>query len=160
MEEKYALVAQLVGSFHIPNQALIFWLGSGMDRLPIVNQLPAGVINEDIMCSAHHSPSACLEELQNILGGWSSGVIIAIVGMSNGLGPLLSARTSWPVLGVCSSAKEHPEDVWSNLRLPSNVPMGTFLSADNAVQAALNILAQNNPAVYAERQYAIEELDK
>ena len=63
-------------------------------------------------------------------------------------------------LPITHKEEEHPEDVWSSLRMPSQVPMLTVLSPKNAVLAGLNILAQTNPIAYMYRQHAIEELDK
>jgi phosphoribosylaminoimidazole carboxylase/phosphoribosylaminoimidazole-succinocarboxamide synthase len=157
--DKYALVADLVNRFTIPKQAVVFWRGSKSDDLPEFPEL-AGVEKVDIVKSGHKSPGACLTNLEEVLANYpEGGVILALVGMSNGLGPTLAARTSWPTIGVAITAETHPEDVWSSLRLPSQVPMMTVLSPKNAVLAALNILAQKNPVVYMHRQYEIEKLD-
>ena len=75
------------------------------------------------------------------------------------IGPTLAARITWPVASVCNSFKDFPEDAWSNLRMPSHVPMATFAKDTNAVEFALNVLAQKNPAIYMQRQKAIERLD-
>lgn len=159
--EKYALVAQLVGRMNFPSQAIVFWRGSTEDKLPKINFELPGITIIDTVKSGHKSPAAVCEMLEAPLAAYpEGGVIIALVGMSNGLGPILSARTSWPVIGVSITANEHPEDVWSSLRMPSQVPMLTVLSPKNAVLAALNILAQKNPTAYMHRQYAIEELEK
>jgi len=56
--------------------------------------------------------------------------------------------------------KDYPEDIWSSIRMPSDVPLMTAWPEENAVLIALNILAQKNPAIYAERQLKIESLDK
>lgn len=158
--DKYALVASLVNRFTISKQAIVLWRGSKDDKLPEVPAL-AGVEKVEVIKSGHKSPSACLSSLEDVLAAHpEGGVVLALVGMSNGLGPTLAARTSWPVIGVAITAEEHPEDVWSSLRMPSQVPMMTVLSPKNAVLAGLNILAQTNPIAYMYRQYAIEELDK
>jgi len=155
----YALVARLVEQFRIPKQAIVIWRGSKDDPLPEVPSV-AGVNIEDVILSGHKSPQRCLIHLEKILTVFpEGGVILVYVGMSDGLGPVLSARTNWPVIGVPTKADEFQDDVWSSLRMPSQVPMGTILSSKNAVLMALDILAQKNPAAYAYRQLAIEELD-
>jgi len=160
VENKYARVAQLVSQFRIPTQALVFWRGSESDKLPDVNPV-AGLNIERPVISAHKKPTYAIEELERIHTVYpEGGVIIALVGMSNGLGPTLSARTDWPVISVCTTANEHPEDVWSNLRMPSDVPNLTVLSPKNAVLSAFNILGEKNPAIYALRRLTIEALDK
>jgi len=155
-----ALVEQLASQFRIPKQTLVFWRGSESDKLPEMDTL-AGLTIERPVISAHKKPTYAMEELERLHTIYpEGGVIIALVGMSNGLGPILSARTDWPVISVCTTANEHPEDVWSNLRMPSDVPNLTVLSAKNALLAAFDILGQKNPAIYAYRRLAIEELDK
>ncbi|MEI6774510.1 MAG: phosphoribosylaminoimidazolesuccinocarboxamide synthase [bacterium] len=166
VQENYVRVAELTNQLRIPKQAIVFWRGSDKDPLERFadNKFPGeilpGIIHENILASGHKSPGKVIEALEDLHAKYPEGaVIIAIVGMSNGLGPILSARTSWPVLSYCNSAKTNPEDVWSNLRMPSGVPNTTFLSLDNAYLAALNILSAKNPAAYKLRQYAIETLE-
>ena len=73
----------------------------------------------------------------------------AHIGRSNGAGPSLSAMSTIPVITVPASVKEFPDDVWSSLRAPSNVPVMTVLEPSNAVLAALQILSARNPRLYA-----------
>ncbi|MFP4514884.1 MAG: phosphoribosylaminoimidazolesuccinocarboxamide synthase [Parcubacteria group bacterium] len=163
VSSKYDLVAKLSEKFHLPKQAIVFWRGSESDPLPLgmIKEHESLVHFKDIGISGHKSPKKAIEKLEKIMAAYpEGGVIIPIVGMSNGLGPMLAARTSWPVIAVPATAKEVPEDVWSSLRLPSKVPMMTVLSASNATLAAFNILALKNPAIYAEMQKRIEKLDK
>jgi len=162
VEQKYGIVAGLVQQFRIPSQALVFWRGSEGDDFP---KLPkdfrsVGFAVEQVTASGHKSPRLSIDTLEEILAKYpDGGVILLAVGRSNGLGPTLAARTNWPVASVCNSFKEFPDDVWSNLRMPSRVPMATFLYESNAVEFALNVLAQKNPAIYMQRQKEIEKLD-
>lgn len=161
--DKYALIVKLVERFRIPKQAIVIWRGSKDDPSPGAPSAPsvAGIEIVDVILSGHKLPQQCLIRLEKILTNFpEGGMILACVGMSNGLGPVLAARTNWPVIGVPITADKFLDDVWSSLRMPSQVPMGTILSSKNAVFMALNILAQKNPAAYMHRQYAIEELDK
>jgi phosphoribosylaminoimidazole carboxylase PurE protein len=158
--DKYALVAALVQKFVVPRQALVVWRGSEKDVFPGV-MLAAGIEMRQITLSGHKATVACLDKLEELLANYpDGGVIITTVGMSNGLGPMLAAHTSWPVIAVPNTAKERPHDAWSSLEVPSGVPLATILSSGNAVLAALNILAQKNPLAYMLRQYAIEGLDQ
>jgi phosphoribosylaminoimidazole carboxylase/phosphoribosylaminoimidazole-succinocarboxamide synthase len=157
--DAYALVAGLVERLRIPEQVLVTWRGSDKDTFLEIPDV-AGIEEAYVVSSGHKSTSKCLAKLEETLADHpEGGVIIAVVGMSDGLGPMLAARTSWPVIAVPATAKERPHDVWSSLEMPSGVPLLTVLSPKNAVLAALNILAQKNPAAYMHRQYAIEELD-
>jgi phosphoribosylaminoimidazole carboxylase/phosphoribosylaminoimidazole-succinocarboxamide synthase len=159
IKDKYSLVAKLVQSFKIPNQALVLWRGSPSDDFPEVPAI-AGVKVVKITLSGHKSPQKCLVRLEQTLAEYpEGGVVIPIVGMSNGLGPTIAARTSWPVIAIPATAKSRPHDVWSSLESPSDVPLMTVLSPKNAILSALNILSQKNPAAYMTRQLVIEELD-
>jgi len=160
IEDKYALVAQLTKRFHIPRQALVFWKGSASDSSPDIPTV-AGIDVIEVTLSGHKSPNQCLERLKTVIQNYpEGGVILSIVGMSNGLGPTIAARTNWPTIAIPTTVKNQPHDIWSSLEMPGNVPLCTVLSHKNAVLAALNILAQKNPVAYMKRQATIESLDR
>jgi phosphoribosylcarboxyaminoimidazole (NCAIR) mutase len=71
----------------------------------------------------------------------------------------LAAHTSWPVISVPATLEDFPADIYSSLRMPSDVPMATVWPEKNAVLYALNILAQKNPYLNLFRQLAIEKMD-
>ena len=159
VEKKYGIVANLAEQFRIPQQALIIWRGSEKDESPKA-PLCYGVNNVNVVLSGHKATKVCLEELEKLMGNYpDGGVIIAKVGRSNGLGPILASHTTWPVIAIPATLKEFPEDLWSSIRMPSSVPLITAWPEENAVQAALNILAQKNPLLYAKLQEQIEKLD-
>lgn len=161
VEKKYGIVTGMIDKFKVPEQVLVLWRGSINDAWDIdgknLNGIP-GLHVEKVTLSGHKQPAKCLQKLNELQRQYPSGVIIAQVGMSNGLGPILAARSTWPVIGVPATAEKSPNDVWSSLSLPSRVPMLTCLPK-NADQAALNILAQQNPVLYMMNQFALEELD-
>ena len=163
VEKKYGLVASLAEQFRVPRQAIILWRGSDKDDFP---KIPAtlrdfGITIEEVTLSGHKVPQTSLNRLEEILGKYpDGGVILAKVGRSNGLGPVLAARTSWQVIAIPATLKDFPDDIWSSIRMPSGVPLLVAWPEENAVLAALNILGQKNPVTYAERQRAIEELDE
>ena len=161
VERKYGIVANLLQQFRVPEQVLVVWRGSEKDAWiadeELVNNIP-GVDMAKITLSGHKQTKKCLEMLDQIQIQYHSGVILDTIGMSKGLGPILAAHTTWPVIGVPTTADEFHEDVWSNLRLPSQTPMLVCLER-NGVRAALNILAQQNPTLYMQQQFEIEELD-
>lgn len=158
VEKKYGIVSSLVSQIRIPKQVLVFWKGSKDDPSPDL-QIPHIDTNE-IILSGHKSPRMAIARLNQIIGEYpDGGVIVAKVGRSNGLGPMLAARTNWPVIAIPATIEETPEDIWSSIRMPSNVPLLTVWPEKNALLAAQNILAQKNPFLYMERQMKIEEFD-
>jgi phosphoribosylaminoimidazole carboxylase/phosphoribosylaminoimidazole-succinocarboxamide synthase len=61
------------------------------------------------------------------------------------------------VITVPAGVKDFPDDVWSSLRAPSNVPVMTVLEPANAVLAAIQILSARNPRLYAHARAEIEK---
>jgi|GEM_PF-212896 len=166
VQENYMHVAAMADQLGIPKQPIILWRGSPNDKLEcfadekFLKAIPASIIIEDVVISGHKKPVKAAKKLNELHAKYPEGaVIIAIVGMSNGLGPTLSARTAWPVLSYCNTAETHPEDIWSSLRMPSEVPNATFMNLKDAYMFALDIFTQKSPAAYMARQFAIEELD-
>jgi phosphoribosylaminoimidazole carboxylase/phosphoribosylaminoimidazole-succinocarboxamide synthase len=163
VEKKYGIVADLVKNFKFSKQALVFWTGSKSDKRP---EIPAKLKDSHaftpvyVTISGHKATRIFLNALDELMVNHpEGGVILAKIGMSNGAGPILAPHTSWPVISIPASLKEFPEDIWSNVRMPSDVPMLVTNTDQNAIDAALNILAQKNPIAYMHRQLRIEELD-
>ena len=163
VERKYGLVASLTKKFRIPKQALVLWRGSDSDPLPELGLFKntTGVVIENVVLSGHKSTRQCLDALEKILGKYpDGGVILAKAGRSNGLGPIVAARTSWPVIAVPATIDSFPEDIWSSIRMPSKVPLATAWPESNAMLLAAEILAQKNPVLHQKRQMMIEKLDE
>ena len=160
VERKYEIVSDLTAGFRIPEQCIVLWRGSEKDCFPEISDDIAGLTIEYVTASGHKSPQTCLQILEKLLAKYpDGGVIIAKVGLSNGLGPTLAARTSWTVISIPATVSNFPDDIWSSLRMPSNVPMPVILSEGNAVLSAYRILAQKNPILYKELHRDIEQLD-
>ena len=165
VERKYAIVASLVEQFRVPKQGLIVWRGSESDDYPLSPEevsdwLEMGVVVEPVVMSGHKSTRMSLDKLEEVLTKYpDGGVIIAKVGRSNGLGPVLAAHTSWQVIAIPATMKSFPGDVHSSTRMPSKVPMATVWPDSNAILAAKNILGIKNPILYMDRQLAIEAMD-
>lgn len=152
---KYRQVAELTNQFSLPLQRLTLWRGSDKDNIdPFHEQLTKLVLKPQVVtnvltCSMHKQPGLAYEMLQQHLQEIPDTVIVAFVGRSNGAGPTLSANATVPVITVPANYKDFPDDVWSSLRTPSNVPVMTVLEPANAMLAALQILAMRNPSIYA-----------
>lgn len=155
---KYRRVAEVTGHFGLPRQRIILWRGSESDNTePFAKALGEF---KDMMtvvtCSIHKEPVAGAAILHKMIQEVPDSVVIANIGRSNGAGPTLSAMSTVPVITVPANAREFPEDVWSSLRGPSNVPVMTVLEPANAVLAALQILSARNPRIYARVRGEIE----
>lgn len=160
--DNYRRVAAITGGFRVPPQRVIIWTGSVKDDVtPIeeaVKEYSDGCIPTAWeACSIHKEPVRAGGELTRLVQETPNSVIIALIGMSNGAGPTLSACTTVPVITIPASIKSFQDDVWSCLRTPSFVPVSTVLSPANAALAALEILALNNPQIYMLLRERLEE---
>ena len=114
VERKYGIVAWLVQQWRIPNLALVFWRGSEKDSFPKLDSklmnMP-GLNIEEVTLSGHKSPQMVLNKLNKLIGKYpDGGVIVVKVGMSNGLGPMLAARSSWTVINIPATLKSFPNE--------------------------------------------------
>ncbi|MEI6351982.1 MAG: phosphoribosylaminoimidazolesuccinocarboxamide synthase [Verrucomicrobiota bacterium] len=158
----YHRVADITSHFRIPRQRIVIWSGSESDDVsPVKNaiaKLSGGAADvAQIACSVHKEPVRSIKELNRLVQTVPDTVVIAYIGRSNGAGPTLSAATTVPVITVPASFKDFPEDVWSSLRTPSNVPVTTVLEPANAALAALEILALRNPRLHMHLREVLEE---
>jgi phosphoribosylaminoimidazole carboxylase PurE protein len=155
---KYARVADITGRFRLPRQQIILWRGSGADESDVYSKALGDLADlmTVVTCSIHKEPVRGFVQFHRMIQEVPDTVVIANIGRSNGAGPVLSATSTVPVITVPASAKDFPDDVWSCLRAPSNVPVMTVLEPANAVLAALQILSARNPRVYARLRAEIE----
>lgn len=155
---KYRRVAEITDRFQLPRQRIILWRGSESDKTdPFIAALgDLKDLMEVVTCSVHKEPVRGATTLYRMAQEIPDSVMIANIGRSNGAGPTLSALTQIPVITVPAGYREFPDDVWSSLRAPSNVPVMTVLEPANAVLAALQILSTRNPRIYAHVRGAIE----
>jgi phosphoribosylaminoimidazole carboxylase/phosphoribosylaminoimidazole-succinocarboxamide synthase len=156
---KYARVAEVTSHFRIPSQRIILWRGSDQDNPEPLSKALGEFANmmEVVTCSIHKEPVRGAVTLYRMLQEVPDSVVIALIGRSNGAGPVLSALSTAPVITVPAAFKEFPDDVWSCLRGPSAVPVMTVVEPANAVLAALQILSARNPHIYAHVRGEIEK---
>ncbi|MGH6769692.1 MAG: phosphoribosylaminoimidazolesuccinocarboxamide synthase, partial [Xanthobacteraceae bacterium] len=155
---KYRRVADITSRFRLPRQQILLWRGSESDRTDAFSHALGELADlmTIVTCSIHKEPVRGASVLHRMIQEVPDTVVIANIGRSNGAGPVLSAMSTVPVITVPASAKDFPEDVWSSLRAPSNVPVMTVLEPANAVLAALQILSARNPRIYARVRGEIE----
>lgn len=138
-----------------PEVGIIMGSKSDMDHANKIKDALArdyGVNDVEIrVCSAHKSTQYTLETVAGLMQWPSCQVIIACAGRSNGLGPVAACNTTVPVINnpPVSDISQLSADLWSSLRLPSNVGCTTVLGAENAALAAAHIIANLSPFTWA-----------
>ncbi|MBN1336917.1 MAG: AIR carboxylase family protein [Deltaproteobacteria bacterium] len=103
---------------------------------------PYGVAVDMRVLSAHKNGEA-LPALAELYGGSADrGVVVAVAGLSNGLGGALAANLPVPVLSCppFTDLADLQVNLASSMMLPSEVPAGTILSPSNAAHLALRCL--------------------
>jgi phosphoribosylaminoimidazole carboxylase PurE protein len=157
--EKYRRVAEITGRFRVPLQRIILWRGSESDKTEAFTAALGELADlvTVVTRSAHKEPIAAANTLYRLAQEVPDAVVLAYIGRSNGAGPILSALSTLPVITVPAGYRDFPDDVWSSLRAPSNVPVMTVLEPSNAVLAALQILSARNPRIYAKLRGDIEQ---
>ncbi len=162
MAQVFARGLEITSRFQVPpKQQIVIWTGSPKDEVSKFKEwleshpLPIQVVY--VALSAHKQPVLAVQKLQQLVQMTPDTVVVAFIGRSNGAGPTLSGAVSVPVLTVPADFQKMPEDVWSSLRTPSDVPVSTMLEPGNALLQAVQILAMRNPQLYMELRHRQED---
>lgn len=101
--------------------------------------------------SAHKGTRKTLDLAAQIQQWTSAKAVIAIAGMSNGLGPVLAANLPIPVISSppTTDVATLSSDIWSSLRIPSGMSTATVVGADQAALFAAHIVANSDPFVWS-----------
>jgi len=109
-----------------------------------------GVPAQMRVTSAHKGTSETMSIMQQYEGSGVPTVFIAVAGRSNGLGPVLSGNTSYPVI---NSPPIKPDtaarDVWSSLDVPSGLGCTTVMYPEAAGLAAAQILGLTDHVIWS-----------
>ncbi|XP_055290390.1 bifunctional phosphoribosylaminoimidazole carboxylase/phosphoribosylaminoimidazole succinocarboxamide synthetase isoform X3 [Moschus berezovskii] len=109
-----------------------------------------GIPCELRVTSAHKGPDETLKIKAEYEGDGIPTVFVAVAGRSNGLGPVLSGNTAYPVISCPPLTPDWgAQDVWSSLRLPSGLGCSTILSPEGSAQFAAQIFGLNNHLIWA-----------
>lgn len=115
-----------------------------------------GIPCELRVTSAHKGPDETLRIKAQYEGDGIPTVFVAVAGRSNGLGPVLSGNTAYPVISCPPLTPDWgAQDVWSSLRLPSGLGCSTVLSPEGSAQFAAQIFGLNNHLVWARLRASI-----
>lgn len=91
--------------------------------------------------SAHKSTVDTLQIVRKYEAEYDRLVFIAVAGRSNGLGPVLSGNTTYPVINCPPVKPDNVNlDIWSSLNVPSGLGCGTVMYPEAAALNAAQIL--------------------
>ncbi|KAJ8332395.1 hypothetical protein SKAU_G00425680 [Synaphobranchus kaupii] len=100
--------------------------------------------------SAHKGPDQTLSIKAQYEGDGIPTVFVAAAGRSNGLGPVMSGNTVYPVINCPPLTPDWgAQDVWSSLRMPSGLGCSTVLSPEAAAQFAAQVFGLGDHLVWS-----------
>ncbi|XP_021563165.1 multifunctional protein ADE2 [Carlito syrichta] len=115
-----------------------------------------GIPCELRVTSAHKGPDETLRIKAEYEGDGIPTVFVAVAGRSNGLGPVMSGNTAYPVISCPPITPDWgAQDVWSSLRLPSGLGCSTILSPEGSAQFAAQIFGLNNHLIWGKLRASI-----
>ncbi|XP_041861648.1 multifunctional protein ADE2 isoform X2 [Melanotaenia boesemani] len=99
--------------------------------------------------SAHKGPDETLRIKAEYEGDGIPTVFVAVAGRSNGLGPVMSGNTVYPVINCPPLTPDWgAQDVWSSLRMPTGLGCSTVLSPEAAAKFAAQIFGLTDHLVW------------
>lgn len=100
--------------------------------------------------SAHKATVGTLDIVRKYESEYGRLVFIAVAGRSNGLGPVLSGNTTYPVINCPPVKPDNVNlDIWSSLNVPSGLGCGTVLYPEAAALNAAQILGLGDYIIWA-----------
>jgi len=103
---------------------------------------PYGIMAELRVMSAHKNGEDIVSQMEDYHHSIEPGAVIAVAGLSNGLGGALAANLSIPVIN-CPPFKDQLDmliNINSSLMMPSRTPAATVIKPESAALAALRSL--------------------
>jgi len=154
LKEKFEWVSEKLDKFQTPPKGrVVVLLGSESDR-PHGEKVRGACQGLGIPCdvrvtSAHKGTTETLKMVSKYEADGIPTVFIACAGRSNGLGPVVSGNTVCPVINCPPVSGEWgAHDLWSSLRLPSELSCSTILQPEAAALSAANILALQDHVIW------------
>jgi phosphoribosylaminoimidazole carboxylase/phosphoribosylaminoimidazole-succinocarboxamide synthase len=154
LKEKFEWVSEKLDKFHTPPKGRVaVLLGSESDKAhgeKIRSAcLALGIPCEVRVSSAHKGTAETMKLISKYEGDGIPTVFIACAGRSNGLGPVTSGMTVYPVINCPPiSAEWGSLDVWSSLRLPSDLSCATILSPESGALSAASIFGMHDHVIW------------
>ncbi len=97
---------------------------------------------EPFYASAHKQTQTVLDHIKKMDTSIEPIVYLTFAGRSNGLSPVVAGNTHNPVIACCpySDTATMQMDVWSSLRMPSQLPLAVIIEPGNAALYAKRII--------------------
>uniref|UniRef100_A0A2M4BNQ5 Putative phosphoribosylamidoimidazole-succinocarboxamide synthase n=1 Tax=Anopheles marajoara TaxID=58244 RepID=A0A2M4BNQ5_9DIPT len=163
VKRNFAWVSEQLDAIAVPTDHLVVILmGSASDtehcERIAKHCRELGLNTELRVTSAHKGTDTTLQIVREYEGVLSKLVFITVAGRSNGLGPVLSGNTTYPVINCPPVRPDNvAQDVWSSLNLPSGLGCSTVLYPEAAALHAAQILGLDNFLIWS--RLRVRQLD-
>jgi len=154
LKGKFEWVAEKLEKFISPPKGrVVIFLGSESDKShgdKIAKTCSSlGIPCEIRITSAHKSTEETLKIICKYEGDGVPTVFIACAGRSNGLGPVASGNTVYPVINCPPlSGDWGAQDLWSSMRLPSELTCTTILQPEAAALSAATVFGLQDHVIW------------
>ncbi|XP_065363572.1 bifunctional phosphoribosylaminoimidazole carboxylase/phosphoribosylaminoimidazole succinocarboxamide synthetase [Calliphora vicina] len=133
---------------------VVILMGSASDKLhceKIADHCKSLGLNTELrVTSAHKAPEESLRIMREYESVMNNLIFICVAGRSNGLGPVLSGNTTYPVINCPPLKPENMQvDVWSSLNVPSGLGCPTVLYPETAALHAAQMLGLSNFMIWS-----------
>lgn len=156
VKRNFAWVAEQIKKFHrkaVSQVAVLMGSASDLEHCEKIRKQckKFGIPCDLRITSAHKGTDESLRIIAEYEGLGIPTVFIAVAGRSNGLGPVTSGNSCFPVINCPPLAADWgAQDVWSSLRLPSGLGCSTVMYPDGAALHAAQILSLNDHFIWAQ----------
>ncbi|XP_028140969.1 bifunctional phosphoribosylaminoimidazole carboxylase/phosphoribosylaminoimidazole succinocarboxamide synthetase [Diabrotica virgifera virgifera] len=136
------------------NHLVVIIMGSPADKdhcNKIKQQCEDLGLNVEIrVASAHKTTDFALELVSYYEGMNIPLIFIAVAGRSNGLGPVISGNTDYPVINCPPGSRDDlSRDIWSSVNVPSGLGCSTVIYPETAALCAATNIAMTNYIVWS-----------
>lgn len=133
---------------------VVIIMGSASDKdhcQKIGNHCAALGMNYEMrVSSAHKVTQGTLQIVSEYEGLFKNLIFITVAGRSNGLGPVLSGNTNYPVINCPPVQADNLNiDLWSSINLPSGLGCSTVIYPEAAALNAASILGLQNFLIWS-----------
>lgn len=143
-----------------PPHLVVILMGSASDRehcAKIAKHAEnLGLTVEIRVTSAHKGTEDTLKILRKYESNYNRLVLIAVAGRSNGLGPVLSGNSAYPVISCPPVTISNANmDIWSSINVPSGLGCSTVMYPEAAALQAAQILGIGDFVVWSKLRVRI-----
>ncbi len=158
VERAYARVAKVTQRFCVPAQRIFLWRETVDTSLAVFENTLEGLhdLITVVTCPVQRRPTAAVTTLQSLQHSDPDAVVVFCQDSVDGAcSTILSLHSTVPVIAVCAAGEVRSNTL--TISTTRKAPLMRVSSPEEAVAAALQILAVRNPKIYARQCFEMEK---